>query len=89
VLKLITKEDVTPARADQVPVHRWRRSSSLVPALIAFAVVPFGESLDDDVRQVKMPGSTLPTSTSACSTSWRSASIGLYGIILGGWASNS
>ncbi|MBE3097087.1 MAG: NADH-quinone oxidoreductase subunit H, partial [Planctomycetes bacterium] len=45
VLKLFIKEDITPARAD-----RWVYTAApivvLVPALIAFAVVPFGTQVN-------------------------------------------
>src|SRR5512139_3221248 len=42
VLKLFIKEDITPVRADKV-VYTLAPIIVLVPALIAFAVIPFGD----------------------------------------------
>ena len=41
-IKLILKEDITPARADKW-VFTLAPIMSIVPALVAFAVIPFGE----------------------------------------------
>ena len=84
-IKLMIKEDITPASAD-----KWVFTAApiivLVPALIVFAVIPFGDHVSLFGRPSRC---TSPTSTSACCTSISVASIGVYGIILGGWASNS
>ena len=40
-IKLILKEDITPAKADKY-VFTLAPIMSLVPALVAFAVIPFG-----------------------------------------------
>jgi len=77
VIKLIIKEDITPARAD-----RWIFTIApilvLVPALIVFAVIPFGPAplyiADINVALLYIVAVS---------------SLGIYGIILGGWASNS
>ena len=42
-IKLILKEDITPARADTW-VFTLAPIMSIVPALVAFAVIPFGEA---------------------------------------------
>ncbi|MEW5982138.1 MAG: NADH-quinone oxidoreductase subunit NuoH [Acidobacteriota bacterium] len=84
-LKLFVKEDITPAKAD-----RWIFSLApilvLVPALIAFAVVPF----DADIT---LFGLTIPGYIADVNVGLlyivSVASIGIYGIILGGWSSNS
>jgi NADH-quinone oxidoreductase subunit H len=77
VIKLVIKEDITPARAD-----RWIYTIApilvLVPALIVFAVIPFGP----DPLYVADINVALLYIVAV-------SSLGIYGIILGGWASNS
>ena len=85
VLKLFIKEDITPVRAD-----RWVYTAApivvLVPALIAFAVVPFG-------TEVSLFGQKISLGITDVNVGLlyivAVASIGVYGIILGGWSSNS
>ncbi len=85
VLKLFVKEDITPVRAD-----RWVYTAApiivLVPALIAFAVIPFGAT-------IHLFGQAIPLYIADINVGLlyivSVASIGVYGIILGGWASNS
>ncbi len=85
VLKLFIKEDITPARADRI-VYTAAPIIVLVPALIAFAVIPFGAS-------VHLFGKTIPLYLADINVGLlyvtAVASIGVYGIILGGWSSNS
>jgi len=84
-LKLFLKEDITPARAD-----RWVYTAapiiSLVPALIVFAVIPFG-------RDVSLFGTTVPLHIADINVGLlyivSVASIGVYGLILAGYSSNS
>ncbi len=85
VVKLIIKEDITPVKAD-----RWVFSVApiiaLVPALITFAVIPFGPT-------VTMFGHRVPLYITDVNVGLlyilSVTSIGVYGIILAGWASNS
>ena len=85
VLKLLLKEDITPARADKW-VYKAAPIIVLVPALIVFAVIPFGET-------VRLFGRDIPLYVADINVGLlyivSVASIGIYGIILGGWASNS
>ena len=78
VIKLILKEDITPARADRW-VFTIAPIMSLLPALIAFSVVPFGWDFPYWISDVNVGLLFILAVTS----------IGVYGIILGGWASNS
>ena len=78
-IKLILKEDITPAKADKY-VFTLAPIMSLVPALVVFAVVPFGpDPLYHYVSDINVGLLFIISVTS----------IGVYGIILGGWASNS
>jgi NADH-quinone oxidoreductase subunit H len=84
-VKLLLKEDITPARVD-----RWVFSLapilSMVPALIAFAVIPFGS-------EVTLLGYRVPLYIADVNVGLlyivAIASIGVYGIILAGYSSNS
>lgn len=85
VLKLFIKEDITPVRADKY-VFTAAPIIVLVPALIAFAVIPFG-------TDVRLFGTRIPLYVSDINVGLlyivAVASLGVYGIILGGWSSNS
>jgi NADH-quinone oxidoreductase subunit H len=84
-VKLLLKEDITPVRAD-----RWLYTiapiMSLVPALIAFAVIPFG-------GRVSIFGFDVPLYIADVNVGLlyivSITSIGVYGIILAGYSSNS
>ena len=77
-IKLILKEDITPAKAD-----KWMFTLapilSLVPALVVFSVIPFGGDELFYVTDINVGLLFIISVTS----------IGVYGIILAGWASNS
>ena len=77
-IKLILKEDITPAKADK-NVFTLAPIMSLVPALVAFAVIPFGPDPFYYISDINVGLLFIISVTS----------IGVYGIILGGWASNS
>src|SRR5215510_8891170 len=89
-LKLMIKEDITPDRADRL-VFWVAPCLALVPALVAFAVVPFSGQ----------PLSVTIAGRSQTITPWVAdvnigiiyilaiSSLGVFGIVLGGWASNS
>jgi NADH-quinone oxidoreductase subunit H len=82
-IKLLLKEDITPRKAD-----KWMFTLApiiaLVPAMVVFAVVPFGSeklfgSVDLFIADINVGLLFIISVTS----------IGVYGIILAGWASNS
>ena len=85
VIKLLTKEDFLPATAD-----KWlfliAPGLSAVTALLTFAVVPFGPPLE-------IFGKTLPLVVIDLNVGvlyfLGLSSLAVYGIALGGWASNS
>lgn len=84
-LKLLVKEDITPARADPW-VYTAAPIIVLVPALIVFAVIPFGD-------EVSLFGTTVPLRITDINVGLlyivSVTSIGVYGLILAGYSSNS
>lgn len=86
LLKLVTKEDITPARAEKA-VHFLAPVLAVIPALTALAVIPFGPS----VRFSSRVSTPLYVTDINIGLLFLLAitSIGVYGIILGGWASNN
>ena len=77
-IKLILKEDITPRKVDRY-VFTLAPIMSLVPALVVFSVVPFGPDPLYYIADINVGLLFIIAVTS----------IGVYGIILGGWASNS
>src|SRR5712691_7210599 len=85
VVKLMTKEDITPVRADRW-VFTMAPLIALIPALVVFAVIPFGPVVSLFGRQVSLYVTDLNVGLLYVVSV---ASIGVYGIILAGWSSNS
>jgi NADH-quinone oxidoreductase subunit H len=84
-LKLMIKEDITPARADRW-IFTLAPILAMVPALIVYAVIPF----DDEVRLFGRTVSAYITDVNIGLLYVVSVtSVGVYGIILAGYASNS
>jgi NADH-quinone oxidoreductase subunit H len=79
------KEDITPVRAD-----RWVFTAApiiaMVPALIVYAVIPFGPEVSLFGRQVTLYITDINVGLLYIVSV---ASIGVYGLILAGYASNS
>ncbi len=75
-LKLMAKEDMTPDMVDK-PVFYVAPFLGMVPGLAAFAVIPFSENIY--VANINV-GLLYVLALS---------SVGVYGIIMSGWASNS
>jgi NADH-quinone oxidoreductase subunit H len=84
-IKLLLKEDITPARADRL-VFTLAPIISMVPALIAFAVIPFDS-------EIELFGYTVSLYVADVNVGLlfivATTSISVYGIILAGYASNS
>jgi NADH-quinone oxidoreductase subunit H len=84
-LKLAFKEDIIPKAADRV-VFFFAPVISTVAAFTAFAVIPFGPMVSVFGEKTPLQLTDLPVGVLvvlACS------SMGIYGIVLGGWASGS
>src|SRR5262245_35109829 len=84
-VKLMLKEDILPAKADPW-IFTLAPIISLVPAFIVFAVIPFGPSF-------QLFGKTITLHITDVNIGLlyvlSISSVGILGIILGGWASNS
>jgi len=85
LVKLVTKEDITPARAEKA-VHFLAPVLAVIPALTALAVIPFGP--EARFGRVKTPLYVVDVNIGLLFL-LAITSIGVYGIILGGWASNN
>jgi len=84
-IKLMIKEDITPTRADKW-VFTAAPVISMVPALIVYAVIPFGPEVTLFGRQVTLYITDINVGLLYIVSV---ASVGVYGIILAGYASNS
>jgi NADH-quinone oxidoreductase subunit H len=84
-LKLAFKEDIMPALADK-PVYFLAPVISAVPAFLAFSVIPLGPKVSMFGHRTPLQLTDAPIGVLivlACSA------MGIYGIVLAGWASGS
>lgn len=84
-IKLMFKEDIIPQAADRT-IYLLAPTLALIPAFISFAVIPFGD-------QMRLFGHTVDLVITDVNVGllylFGVASLGVYGIVLGGWASNN
>jgi len=83
-LKFLTKEDVIPAGVDRL-LHTLAPCVSLFPVLVAFAAIPFGDVLQIGERVITLQVIQLNVGILYLLAV---VSLGVYGVVLGGWASN-
>ncbi len=85
VLKLFTKEDIVPAGADRT-LHTIAPFFSVFFALVTFAAIPFGDQLilGDRVIDLQVAGINA-----ALLYVFAMLSLGVYGVILAGFASRN
>jgi NADH-quinone oxidoreductase subunit H len=84
-LKLAFKEDIMPVMADK-PVYFLAPVLATVPAFLAFSVIPLGPVVSIFGQQTPLQLTDAPIGVLvvlACSA------MGIYGIVLAGWASGS
>src|SRR5512140_3036562 len=85
LVKMLTKEDVRPADAD-----KWlfclAPAMAAVPAIMTFAVIPFGAPVTLFGREVPLQVSDIHVGLLFFMAL---SSIAVYGVAIGGWASNS
>ena len=84
-VKMLTKEDIVPVAADRF-LFLLAPAVVATTALMMFAVVPFGSSL-------RLFGEKVPLVISDLNVGllfvFALSSLGVYGVAMGGWASNS
>ncbi|HMN41852.1 MAG TPA: NADH-quinone oxidoreductase subunit H [Phycisphaerales bacterium] len=94
-LKFILKEDYTPRGVDKT-LFTLAASIVIVPALIAFAIIPWGGGIT--LPEVHLLGLTIKQQTVVVAGADLSigivyllavASLSIYAVVLGGWASNN
>jgi NADH-quinone oxidoreductase subunit H len=84
-IKLFTKEDFVPDGADRF-VHGLAPFLALFPVLVTFAVVPIGDVLKIGSRSINLQAADLNV---AALYILAVLGVGVYGVALGGWASNN
>ena len=85
VIKLLVKEDVVPAGANRV-LHLLAPVLAVVPAIIAFAVIPFGGNYRFGETPIELVVANLDWGLLYI---FAIGSLAAYGPILAGWASNN
>jgi NADH-quinone oxidoreductase subunit H len=84
-IKMITKEDIVPEAADRT-LFLLAPAVVAFTALLMFAVVPFGSNMTLWGREIYLVISDLNVGLLFV---FALSSLGVYGVALGGWASNS
>lgn len=77
-VKLLLKEDILPSKAEKI-AYFLGPMIPIIPALVVFALIPFGPPPTFTVTRVNVGLLLIVALTSTA----------VYGIILGGWASNN
>jgi NADH-quinone oxidoreductase subunit H len=85
VVKFIWKEDPIPGHVERT-YYVLAPLISLIPAFMTFAVIPFASSIVIDGRVINFQVAELNVGLLYI---FSVASLGVYGIIMGGWASNN
>ncbi len=80
-LKLFMKEDITPTGVDKI-VYYAAPMVLLIPAVTAFAVIPFGTGPHHGTA-------IAPNTNIGLLFAFAAMSVSVYGIVLAGWASNN
>ena len=84
-VKLALKEGLVPAGVDK-PIYLMAPVIAVVPAIMAFAVIPLGPMVSVFGQRTPLQLTDLPV---AVLYVLAVTSIGVYGIVLAGWASGS
>lgn len=86
-LKLFLKETIIPSQANKL-LFVAAPVIALIPALVAFAVVPFGETTFFNVWETAHTMAIADLNVGILYI-MAISSLAIYGILIGGWASNS
>jgi NADH-quinone oxidoreductase subunit H len=84
-IKMITKEDFIPEGANRA-LHTLAPAAALFPALVVFAVIPFGDTLHLLGREIPLQVANLNVGIVYI---FAISSLAVYGTMLAGWASNN
>jgi NADH-quinone oxidoreductase subunit H len=84
-VKLALKEDIIPTAADKL-VFVLAPVIAVIPAFVTFAVIPFGPVVTMFGHRTPLQLTDMPV---AVIFVMAISSIGIYGIVLGGWSSGS
>ncbi|NIT56415.1 MAG: NADH-quinone oxidoreductase subunit NuoH [Aliifodinibius sp.] len=88
-LKFFLKEDIIPSHVDKL-LYFLAPAIALVPALMTFAIVPFGDQITipvgDEMLTIKFQVADLNVGILYF---FAIASLGVYGLIIGGFGSNN
>lgn len=87
-LKLMFKEDLIPSQVDRA-IFLLAPSLSIIPAFIAFAVIPFGDSTTLFGLLSRPVALHITDIDVGVLFVFGVASLGVYGIVLAGWSSNN
>ena len=84
-VKFIMKEDIRPANA-YAPVYAAAPAVSLITALCAFSVIPFGPTVELLGRRVSL---VIVDIDAGILLAFAATSLGVYGVVMAGWSSHS
>jgi NADH-quinone oxidoreductase subunit H len=84
-LKFLFKEDLVPGHVDKV-LYTLAPAIAMVPAFLVLAVIPFGPPMEVLGRQVQLAVADLDVGILFV---FAVSSLGVYGVVFAGWASNS
>lgn len=84
-IKIMTKEGVVPRGVDRT-LYNLAPCLNLFPALVTFAIIPFGDVLVVGGREISLQVANLDVGILYILAM---VSLGVYGVVLGGWASNN
>jgi NADH-quinone oxidoreductase subunit H len=84
-IKMLAKEDFLPARADRF-LFKLAPFVSVFFALVAFASIPFGDTLRAGGREIPLQAVTLNVGILYV---FAMLSLGVYGVMMAGWSSAS
>jgi NADH-quinone oxidoreductase subunit H len=84
-VKFLTKEDFVPPAGDKF-LHTLAPCLALFPALVTFAVIPFGDILIIGDRTINLQVANVNIGILYVLAM---TSLGVYGVVIGAWASNN
>lgn len=84
-VKFLMKEDIMPADAFK-PFYVLAPALSMIPAICAFSVIPFGPKIELFGRQISL---VIVDLDAGVLLALAASSLGVYGIVLAGWSSRS